>query len=527
MRWLVCVLCWAVMAFGACARAQTVDERGWTELSPGQDTRRVYVSSSDGSDTNSGLFPDRAKRTLAGGRALVRDGMADQLLLRRGDVWEEALRGWSKSGSGPGEAMVISSYGRSDERPVVRSVDGHAFSRDESAGGDVSHLAIIGIRFQTRSGEGGASGFWWLGAGSDLLIEDCVFEGGANGIVLQKRGGRLRDVRVRRSVVVDIGARFGHSQGLYAWGVDGLLIEGCVFDGGSAPADPLRRQIHVGSDNSGVMIRGNLIARSPGDGVLLASGGVIEGNVFVRCPRAVTLGGGAYDPLTHTRGITGEVRRNVVLDCDEGIVVSNIGQRGAVIEGNTLVRTGGVALSLGAAVGIAQPAPPGVGVQSVLVRRNVVYSFGVGVRITPPRPGGVALGHRVEANQLVGAGVEDSALIELGSGARGQVVFSANVYSAAPGGLMLIDGERVGLRAWSRWSGEADALGAVPTYVEPGRSLATYNASLGGGGTVEALLSAARSQSRLRWDEGYTGAAVGAYIREGFRIAPEGSAYAP
>ncbi len=525
MRRAVFANCGVLLMLAAPAPAQGVDAEGWTALAAGDGARVVYVSSSGGNDESSGLSAAQAKRTLASARALLRDGEGDWLLLRRGDVWEESLRDWSVSGRDEGAPAVVGAYGRSVERPVIRSVEGHAFSRrDARGGGEVSHLAIVGVRFEAGGGVGGASGMWWLGAGADLLIEDCVFAGGANGIVLQGGGGRLTGVRVRRSIVADVGERFGHAQGLYAWGVDGLLIEGCVFDGGDVAPDPDRRLVHVGSDNTGVVVRENLIARSPGDGVLLASGGVIEGNVVAMCPRAITLGGGAEDPLTHRYGVTGEVVGNVVLDCGRGITVENIGERGAVIEDNTLVRGEGWGVSLGE--GGEGEAAAGVGRHRVRVVRNTVYAWGVGLRVPEAGAGQAQDGHLVEANQFVGVD-EGSVLVELRGGAR-VASFGGNVYGGGGGERsMAIDGEWLGRHDWARRVGETDALGAAPAYVEPGRSLATYNASLGGAGTVGGLLAGARRQSRASWREGYTAAAVGAYIRDGFGLAPGARAGAP
>eukprot|EP00913_Durusdinium_trenchii_P006019 g5631.t1 len=513
MRRAVFVCCVVVLMVAAPVRAQGVDAQGWTQLTAGEGARVVYVSSSAGRDANSGLSAAQAKRTLGAARGLLRDGAGDWLLLRRGDVWEESLQGWSVGGRDAGARAVVGAYGRSAERPVVRSVEGHAFSLGGALGGagGVSHLAIVGVRFEAGGGGAGASGLWWLGGGDDLLIEDCVFAGGANGIVLQGGGARLADVRVRRCVVADVGGRFGHAQGLYAWGVDGLVIEGSVFDGGGAPPDPERRMVHVGSDNSGVVVRGNLIARSPGDGVLLASGGVIEGNVVTMCPSAITLGGGAEDPLTHTYGVTGKIVGNVVLDCGRGITVENIGQRGAVIEDNTLVRGDGWGVSLGEGDGA------GVGRHNVRVVRNTVYAWGVGLRVLGVGPGQEQAGHVVEANQFVGAGEGGASLVELRGGA-GAAAFAGNVYG---GGAMAIGGETMGPREWAGRVGEGDAVRSAPAYVEPGRSLATYNASLGGAGTAGALLHGARLQSRTRWREGYSPAALRVYIRGGFAGAEQ------
>lgn len=513
---------WCLVLLGR-GGALAQDADGWTVLPLQDGARRVFVSSSTGDDENSGATADQAKRTLAAGRAMLRDGRPDRLLLRRGDVWEESLEGWRLSGAGDGAPMVIESYGRGDMRPVVRSASGHAFSRHDDVD-DVSHLAIVGIRFESIAGDTGAGGLWWLGGGNDLLIEDCVFDGGANGIVIQMGRSRVSGVRIRRSIVVGVGSRYGHPQGLYAWGVDGLLVEGCVFVGDESDTDLRRGQVRVGTDNSGVVVRGNLIVGSPGCGVRVESGGEIEGNVIARCPRAIALGGGGADPLTHTLGVSGVVRDNVVLDCDQGIVVENIGERGAEITGNVLVRGGDGAIVLGERVSLHGTQPEGVGVRNVRVRDNAVHDWVTGLRISASMPGRAVQGLVIEANRFSGC---SEALIDVAGGGV-NASFHGNVYAwHGRDDPMIIGGDRVSVRGWERRSRDDTAVWATPDYADAGRSLSTYNALVGGAGTIDVLLGEVLEQSRMYWREAYAPASIASYVRDGFGLKPNERAGVP
>ena len=76
----------------------TVNDDGWTVVKPSSDSRVIYVSSSTGNDNNDGLSADSAVKTLKKAISLVRDGMPDQILLKRGDVWYESFGKWTKSG---------------------------------------------------------------------------------------------------------------------------------------------------------------------------------------------------------------------------------------------------------------------------------------------------------------------------------------------------------------------------------------------------------------------------------------------
>ncbi len=53
-------------------------------------------------------------------------------------------------------------------------------------------------------------------------------------------------------------------------------------------------------------------------------------------------------------------------------------------------------------------------------------------------------------------------------------------------------------------------------YLDPDRTVATYNLSLGGTESFEAFALEVRRQSKTNWRPAYTAQAVNAYIREGF-----------
>ena len=66
-------------------------EDGWTVFEPATDTRIIYVSSSEGDDSWSGLAPswdgtDGPKATVPAAIELLEDGQPDWLLFKRGDV---------------------------------------------------------------------------------------------------------------------------------------------------------------------------------------------------------------------------------------------------------------------------------------------------------------------------------------------------------------------------------------------------------------------------------------------------------
>ena len=97
----------------------SVDSAGWTTFAPSGGARVVYVSSSSGSDSNSGLSASSPVRSLARGQKLLHSGAGDELLLKRGDTWHESFGFWSVSGQSSSNPLVIGSYGPSSmSRPI-------------------------------------------------------------------------------------------------------------------------------------------------------------------------------------------------------------------------------------------------------------------------------------------------------------------------------------------------------------------------------------------------------------------------
>src|SRR4026209_790183 len=119
-----------------------LDANGWTTFTPSADTRIVYVSNS-GSDANDGLSTSTPVASIAKGISLIRNGSADELLLKAGDVWHESIEWPNLSGRSPTEPILISSYGEGP-RPVIASGSQAGF---EHVSTPLSNLAIVGLDF--------------------------------------------------------------------------------------------------------------------------------------------------------------------------------------------------------------------------------------------------------------------------------------------------------------------------------------------------------------------------------------------
>ena len=297
-----------------------VDEDGWTIITPSPDSKIIYVSNSEGDDSNDGLSPENPVATISQASIMARKGYPDHILLRCGDVWENPNVFRFKSGRSASEPMVISYYGDSITRPLLLI---NSFFLNIN-GDPISNVAFIGLEFYAwrhdpnspdfESNEG-VSVFRFVGAGgSNVLIEDCVARYTSLGAfdACCPDGTRFDNIKLRRNIVLHAWADSSYLvhtpesriQGFYASETDSLLIEECFFDHNGwdedvpgAGANMFNHNIYLQYNCSATtIIRNNIIARGAAHGVQLRGGGECSNNLFIR--NAVNLNiGGVHSPL--------------------------------------------------------------------------------------------------------------------------------------------------------------------------------------------------------------------------------------
>ncbi|MCI0651348.1 MAG: right-handed parallel beta-helix repeat-containing protein [Planctomycetes bacterium] len=512
------------------APAASLDAAGWTAFRDAEGSRSIYVSSSQGDDERDGLAPERAKRTIAAGYALVRDGRGDRLLLRRGDSWDEAIGLISKSGRSAESPQLIASYGESGDPPLLRTGDrSAAWLFKEKVPPVVRHVAIVGIDFAASARDPSAPGFappreltvglFVLHRIENLLVEACRFSWYGQGLAITGEGEGHRDVRIRRCVVIDSYAVAGHAQGMFFSKVDALLLEENILDhngwnekvAGAVP-NIFRHGIYIYQDCGGVVLRGNIVARSASHGCQARTGGTIEGNLFVE--NAI----GLY----FTTG--GAMSGNVVLDSRDisageprgiGIELRGIGERGATISENLVART----QSRGPRAGILLDSTGGTSIRNVTLAQNTVCDAGVAVEIQ----GSDFEGVRFEQNRFVQRDRSLKSLVVATEAPRGGIRFAGNRYFAAvPESRWFAAGSRrLSFAEWVRLAEESDAEKDTARFADAERTLATYQASLGREKTVASFFAEIRKQTRHNWRAEYTAAKVNAYLRAGFQPAEQ------
>ena len=433
------------------------DANGWTTFTPSADTRVVYVSSSAGNDSNSGLSQSAPVATISQGLSLIRDGSADQLLLRAGDTWVNQDFGFLEfSGRSASEPILISSYG-TGARPLIETP---ANSGEPAIGsltpGHGSNIAVVGLEFYayTRdpnnshfAGTRDETGMEFDAAVHNVLIEDSKFSFFSVNVF---QGDGSDNIDLRRNVITDNYSVTGHSQGFYAFGTTNLTLEQNLLDHNGwnsqiAGAEPtiFNHNIYIHEGNGPATLIGNISANASSHGAQVRPSGTVTDNLFVHDPIALLVGfqGG-------TSG--GTVTNNVVTESSD---INPTEPRGWGIDigGDTLsVNNNIVTHDASADAAFAIVLESGTG--GDVVQNNIVYAW------------------------------DNPSIINEGA--------SSNIISQ-------------------------NAVNQTG-YLDPNRTVETYMASIGGTASLDAYLAAARDQSKANWNTAYTADAVNTYIEAGF-----------
>jgi hypothetical protein len=506
------------LSIPAIAQPAGQDESGWTVMTASPDTRIVYVSTA-GNDSNSGLSPSAPLRTLAAGYAKLRNGFPDWLLLKTGETWTNARFFWDKSGRSPTEPMVLGSYG-DGPRPVLLTGAGSAFTSAQS------NLRIDGLHMTpgpgiTVSDEVQPLGIVMItGAGpmGNILIEDCRIEGFFKGVVVDWfNGARPFNYSLRRTVIADCySTGFLHPVGAYFGGVNGLLIEECMFDhngwreniAGATPSI-FRRNLYIQENCVSVVLRGNILARSAAEGVQLRGGGVVDGNVCFR--NGVS--------SIFVAGIA-QVRNNVVIDSRDldaqnprGTGIDASQMTSGAVKGNICAYRTGPASAYGLwGIRAASQASTGF----IACHDNLVYNWEVGPNAGCAYIIGPTVSFfRNKAVQPAGGTLVDCWIVA-------PATLRDNQYWSTTNAPFFLDATAQSLAwfQWRLWSGELGSTYQSSLVLEQPPTVSGYASSIGAMPTLEGLLAACRTQSRRTWRDDLTATRIAEYFRTGFGHNP-------
>lgn len=500
----------------------SLDSAGWTVVTPDPGARIVYVSSSSGNDHNSGLSASSPVQSIGKGMSLLQNHSGDELLLKAGDTFNDRFASWSLSGNSASDPIVISTYG-AGARPVINSGYYAALFTSKTP---VSNLAIIGLSFNANLHASNPAkdptGVDLMGGGSNYLIENCEFQNYDVNINAQAYWGPLSNVTLRRNIVLNAWSINTHAEGFYALGVNGITLTGNDFDHDGwdtsipyAYATVFNHDVYISAKNSNVSVTNNIFAEASATGLQDRAGGTVTNNLFINDPVGMTFGlvNGAE---TQAGGVSGIVENNVFIggaktgNYNEGIglEVGNINRNGVIVSNNVFaneVNPHGPAIELAYGSGVSN-ASQAVGLNNVTVENNIMYSTGGVVLdggLTPGGNGPQALNNvKILNNQFSNMILS----VELYSSYYSQVQFSGNEYYNA--------------NLWLANLNHAPVKGTVESspfaYPAPNRSAATYDATIGGNGTLSDFLGRAANQSEANWNTDLTAAVVANYISLGF-----------
>ena len=311
---------------------------------PSANSKVIYVSAS-GNNNNNGLSANSPVKSLSKAMQLVRKNSQDWIVLKRGETFNDGLgvvkpsKGKSWGGRSIDRPFVITSYGQSLERPVIK-----AKKNGIDLWGSFNNITISGLEFYSESGTGG-TGIRTLNRGRNYVIHNNYISGFGVGINIQakqKEGKRFSRVLIKDNIIANSASSGkGHSQGVFAKGVEKLNIEGNVIDrcgwyldrNGELPnsriATKFNHCLYLQNGGYPATVKNNIITRASSHGLQARSGAFVINNLFARNPIQFFISSkGLNGNANQTRMIA---KNNVIL---EGNDINNYMSRGVGMQHN-------------------------------------------------------------------------------------------------------------------------------------------------------------------------------------------------
>ena len=530
----------------------SLDANGYTIVTPSADSRLVYVSVS-GNDSNDGLSPSTPVKTFAHAQTLIRSGFPDEMLLKRGDIFDDYITNWNKSGRSVNEPVLIGAYG-TGPRPIIHSgANFGAFATLDSS--TVNFLDVIGIAMIANNkdpnsptfsefGPGSDTGFQFGAKGGNVLVEDCFVQFYRDNFDIEGNNGPLANITLRRNVIVDSWSHDTNlfSEGVYSHNLDHFSVIGNIFDHNgwntqipSAVQTGHNHDMYFSYAVSNADVEGNIYADASFAGINLRPGGIVKNNLFVNDAIAVSYGN-ADGAMSTAGGVSGEISGNVV-DGDKGVGTGLYGQgfaignitpgKGLLFQNNIIAhdtQNARAAILLTMATGTTTPGVA-VGENDVTIQNNIIYGWYRAIEEDGRfQPGGTGLyaynNVSFISNDIIGS--VNRLVRKDGKYDPTQEHWSSNRYYDAaltqPNWFTIL-GNTVSA---TQWKTAVDPTGTIltapPAYADPNRTTASYDATLGGPGTLVDFMAQARMISRDNYRPQYLAQAVINYIQAGFTI---------
>ena len=546
--------------------AAQINEDGWTTLTPTEGLKVIYVSSSEGDDTqaqvyrfsvdqlgNDPVYPPaspQAFRTVEAAVKQVEAGEAAWILLKASDVFYESLL--PLSGKSATEPIVYSFYQTPDQALMIDAVAPPLLKTGAQEGfsiccGDFANFWVVGLSFyaHTRNPDdrdyvsaAGKSGFRiYAGEGStakNILIEGCRFQFYESNAI--NGPGLLTDIVVRRNFFFDNYSEAGHSQGLYGAGLRGFTLEENIFDHNGW----YKQSINSDNDKAegqatwfnhdtyfagvhDVVFRENCFFRpssigtkwTANHGEASSTNLVVDNNLYHDCEIGISMGGNESDPpyrfknISITENVLGSpgLSRQSNRTLGWGIDMNDWDE--GVCRRNYLIHQRSEAIDNARGLLLEGES------RNVAIEENVLHNLnGYGIVVAgDAAPQNVS----IASNQISGDISGSKNFIRLDM-VTSEITLQANVYNGTGKveQMFRVDGESLPYESWVATNLEANPSTDTLAYYQPERRLELYVEQVLGLPDMNAFYTELRQLSRLNWKDEYTAKAINRWIKEGF-----------
>lgn len=547
------------------------DESGWSIITPSEDSRLIYVSSSLGDDETAEFYAPRdiddiedpgvikPFKTIEAAHANTREGYPDWILLRRGDVWGVSAAIHLKGGRSVDERSVITSYGKKALRPEIVKSGAKDILR---VWAEVRYVAIVGISLYAIDRDPHSSQFAGWGNTNELrgiyiysgdsheesmgsiLIEDNRFNYLSKAISSAGDAKHV-DIIVRRNIIRNSYSELGHAQGMSA-GNTSALIEENIFDHNGwlvqqenrNEKDKEQGQATMFNHNTyfsssmDTVFRNNIFLRSSSiqnkwtanpkgeSDEIISRNLLIEDNLYVGGEIAISAGGNDDNNNGH-RWQNISIINNVMLAIGRdqptnrtlGWNIDANDWDGGKICGNYLLHTDNPLVTNIYGIKLSGHS------KDVIVSKNTIH--GLNTPNSSSIHGAISV---VDIYDKENISVEENN-VQLDQGMLQVIVaeqldsitFRGNRYFSTleKSEWFRSDGINYPYSEWQSISGD-DATLAQDIFLEPKRTFETYLDSIGFGSSIDAFVRSAMEQPARTWSENFSAKRINAYIREGY-----------
>ena len=326
----------------------------------------VYVSASSGNNGNSGRNSGDAVKTIARAKSMMRSG--DQMLLKSGDSWGEAIGQWDLSNT------TIGAYGSGAKPRINTSSDGIWLNQRGQSNITLRGISLNGTNRTNKVG------LCVVGSVSNIRIENSEIKGFRMNVNLIGSRGSIRNFTISNSNISNSNGN-GMSSGIFADGVNGITIENSTFDrNGGTSGSMYNHGAYLTGQTSNVTVRNSTFSNSSSYGLQARSGGTITGNKFINNSVGLSVGivngagqhtsGGVNINVSNNSFSGRGARRNRGLGIDVGNVRSGTIANNRFSGGTGVYYHNAIALNRGTGGGSQ------VGVQNLKITGNDATGWG-------------------------------------------------------------------------------------------------------------------------------------------------------